>query len=68
MSDLPQVEPLSDAELAEYWADGTVPPRFDGYAEAKLAVQRACLHEGWSFKKHGRCCWKCGTFMVDWGD
>jgi len=27
-----------------------------------------CDHEGWNFKQHGRCCWKCGTFMVDWGD
>jgi hypothetical protein len=27
-----------------------------------------CKHEGWTFKKHGRCCPKCGTFMVDWGD
>ena len=27
-----------------------------------------CLHEGWSFEKHGRCCCKCGKFLMDFGD
>jgi len=31
-------------------------------------LQKTCTHEGWNFKEHGRCCFKCGTFMVDWGD
>lgn len=30
--------------------------------------QDACDHKGYSFEKHGRCCFKCGVFMVDWGD
>lgn len=28
----------------------------------------ACQHEGWTFKTHGRCCHKCGKFLVDFGD
>ena len=28
----------------------------------------ACDHAGYSFAKMGRCCFKCGEFMVDWGD
>ena len=31
-------------------------------------LQKTCTHEGYSFEKHGRCCFKCGVFMVDWGD
>ncbi len=30
--------------------------------------QKTCKHEDYSFEKHGRCCWTCGIFMVDWGD
>lgn len=29
---------------------------------------KGCAHEGYSFKRDGRCCPKCGTFMVDFGD
>ena len=27
-----------------------------------------CDHSGWTFEKQGRCCFKCGGFMVDFGD
>lgn len=27
-----------------------------------------CEHEGWTFKKHGRCCHQCGKFLIDFGD
>jgi hypothetical protein len=27
-----------------------------------------CDHAGWNFQQHGRGCFKCGTFMVDFGD
>ena len=33
-----------------------------------LHEKALCMHEGYSFKKHGRCCFKCGAFMVDFGD
>lgn len=35
---------------------------FPSRADAK------CDHKAWTFKKHGRCCFKCGEFMVDFGD
>jgi hypothetical protein len=27
-----------------------------------------CRHIGWDFRKHGRCCFACGAFVVDFGD
>jgi len=30
--------------------------------------QAECDHAGWSFSQHGRCCFGCSQFMVDWGD
>lgn len=30
--------------------------------------QDACNHAGWSFSKDGRCCRKCGAFVLDFGD
>jgi len=43
-------------------------PEAKAEALARRRIQEVCTHEGWSFKKHGRCCFKCGTFMVDFGD
>lgn len=27
-----------------------------------------CKHLGWDWEKHGRRCFNCGTFVVDFGD
>lgn len=27
-----------------------------------------CMHEGYSFNKHGRCCPHCGDVLTDFGD
>lgn len=27
-----------------------------------------CRHVGWEFSKHGRCCFACGAFVLDFGD
>ena len=43
-------------------------PEAKAEALARREIQNTCTHEGWNFKEHGRCCFKCGTFMVDWGD
>lgn len=37
-------------------------------ATEMIALQKTCTHSGWNFAEHGRCCWTCGTFMVDFGD
>ncbi len=48
-----------------------LPPEFRELAR-KLREEQArpsdCDHGGWTFEQHGRCCWKCGSFMIDWGD
>ncbi len=31
-------------------------------------TEAKCDHVGYSFDRHGRCCFRCGTFMVDPGD
>lgn len=36
--------------------------------EAKPFNKETCQHTGWNFAQHGRCCFQCGTFMVDFGD
>lgn len=38
------------------------------FGEQMKAAQATCQHAGWDFAKHGRCCWGCGAFMVDFGD
>lgn len=46
-----------DAEFGNVpWAFSDEPPK------------SACDHAGWSFEQQGRRCFKCGSFMVDWGD
>lgn len=27
-----------------------------------------CHHYGWEWDRHGRCCFNCGAFVVDFGD
>lgn len=27
-----------------------------------------CKHKGWEWEKHGRCCFNCGTYVIDFGD
>ena len=34
-------------------------PEAKAEALARRRIQEVCTHEGWSFKKHGRCCFKC---------
>jgi hypothetical protein len=36
--------------------------------KSEQATQLTCDHADWSFEKHGRCCFKCGAFVVDFGD
>lgn len=31
-------------------------------------TKATCDHAEWTFERHGRVCFKCGTFMVDFGD
>ena len=38
------------------------------WARKNLKKQKTCKHEKWNFKQHGRCCFDCGIFMVDFGD
>jgi hypothetical protein len=40
----------------------------DNFTAERAAKRETCRHEGWSFEKHGRCCFECGTFVVDFGD
>lgn len=37
-------------------------------ATEMIALQKTCTHSDWNFAEHGRCCWTCGTFMIDFGD
>jgi hypothetical protein len=43
-------------------------PEYKAEQAERRKLQDACGHEGYSFAKHGRCCFKCGAFMVDFGD
>ena len=38
------------------------------YLAALAADAARCTHQGWTFEQDGRCCRKCGVFVVDFGD
>lgn len=60
--------PVSIDELLEMLRTGNFPQWMKDEAEERQKHQAACTHAGWSFQAMGRCCFKCGAFMVDWGD
>ena len=64
----PKRQILSNEEFEEFMASGALPDWAIEQEKARLAAQAACEHAGWNFKEHGRCCFKCGIFMVDFGD
>jgi hypothetical protein len=37
-------------------------------ATGRPATRDKCRHIGWEWKRHGRCCFNCSTFVVDFGD
>lgn len=43
-------------------------PAYAAEEAARRKLQDSCAHVDWNFQKHGRCCHKCGAFMVDFGD
>lgn len=43
-------------------------PQYKAEQAEQKAKQDTCPHTGWNFAQHGRCCFLCGAFMVDWGD
>lgn len=48
-----------ERERAKLWA----------YIAQKQPSSKAdCDHAGYRFDLHGRCCFKCGTFVTDFGD
>lgn len=65
---LPRPEPMTDRELEIFFETGKLPQRAHDHAVEVLKLQAMCMHEGYNFQQHGRCCWLCGRFMVDFGD
>lgn len=37
-------------------------------AAADKETRKTCVHAGYSFKQHGRCCPACGAILTDFGD
>lgn len=48
-----------ESQLGELWR----------YVAQKHPSSKAdCDHAGYAFDRHGRCCFKCGTVVTDFGD
>lgn len=59
---------MTQEELKTWIETGEVPESIRFAAAAEAEKQAACDHAGWSWKTQGRCCFKCGALMVDFGD
>lgn len=56
------------AVLATYKTEDLEATRL-GKATLRPPVPKTeCEHPWHDFKRHGRCCWFCGTIVVDFGD
>lgn len=59
---------MTDVEMSEFLERGTMPSWAIEQARERAELQRVCTHDGWNWKQHGRCCFTCGAFVVDFGD
>lgn len=60
---------MEAAKIVEGFGLPSLASIFRGQAIVQRRVNQAsCTHAGWTFEKDGRCCRKCGTFVVDFGD
>lgn len=55
------------SKVSRYFLTGEIDALQKFIKEAEINGKN-CLHDGYNYRDHGRCCWHCGKTITDFGD